>query len=144
MYLETGAPGGGARLILQPLHPRVQAPPITSPAISTLALGLGMNATVFRAFYDLAMKTLPGMNEAEALVQRFREWRRIEFGSNSLPHRDDPGDRSLEDLCGVAANWRNRPGYPPDSSCRTPDRDLLFLQLLLPDVRDGRRDLRDG
>jgi predicted permease len=78
-------------------------PLFTSAAILTLALGIGLNTAVFSAVYDLVLKPLPGVQEPDRLVQVYRSWPGIEFGSNSIPHFFDLRDRSEEVFSGVGA-----------------------------------------
>jgi predicted permease len=83
-------------------------PLFTSAAVLTLALGIGLNTAVFSAVYDLVLKPLPGVEEPDELVQVYRSWPGIEYGSNSIPHYFDLRDRSGEVFSGVAA-WAMEP-----------------------------------
>ena len=77
-------------------------PLFTAAAVLTLALGIGLNTAVFSAVYDLVLKPLPGAREPDELVQLFRSWPGITYGSNSIPHFFDVRDRSEEVFSGVA------------------------------------------
>jgi predicted permease len=78
-------------------------PLFTLAAVATLALGIGLNTAVFSAVYDLVLKPLPGVREPQELVQIYRSWPGIQYGSNSIPHYFDLRDRSGELFSGVAA-----------------------------------------
>jgi predicted permease len=78
-------------------------PVFTLAAVGTLALGIGLNTAVFSAVYDLALKPLPGVHEPNDLVQVYRSWPGIQYGSNSIPHYFDLRDRSGHIFSGVAA-----------------------------------------
>jgi hypothetical protein len=53
------------------------------------------------------LRPLPGAEDPEELVQLFREYPGIEFGSNSIPHYQDIRDRSSEVFENVAAYYFN-------------------------------------
>jgi hypothetical protein len=57
-------------------------PLFTLAAVATLALGIGLNTAVFSAVYDLVLKPLPGVREPQELVQIYRSWPGIQYGSN--------------------------------------------------------------
>jgi len=78
-------------------------PLFTLAAVATLALGIGLNTAVFSAVYHLALKPLPGVREPGELVQAFRSWPGIPYGSNSIPHYFDLRDRSDHIFSGVAS-----------------------------------------
>ncbi|MBT8396132.1 MAG: ABC transporter permease, partial [Gemmatimonadetes bacterium] len=83
-------------------------PLFTLAAVATLALGIGLNTAVFSAVYDFVLKPLPGVQEPNELVQLYRSWPGIQYGSNSIPHYFDLRDRSEEIFDGVAA-WSMEP-----------------------------------
>ncbi|MFH1764939.1 MAG: ABC transporter permease, partial [Gemmatimonadota bacterium] len=78
-------------------------PLFTIAAVATLALGIGLNTAVFSAVYELVLKPLPGVHEPDELVQLYRSWPGISYGSNSIPHYFDLRDRSGHLFSGVAA-----------------------------------------
>jgi predicted permease len=78
-------------------------PLFTLAAVATLALGIGLNTAVFSAVYDFIFKPLPGVEEPDDLVQIYRSWPGIQYGSNSIPHYFDLRDRSEDFFSGVAA-----------------------------------------
>lgn len=92
-------------------------PLFTGAVVLTLALGIGMNATVFSAVRGVILAPLPGTEEPERLVQLYRSWGGLEFGSNSVPHYEDVRDRSTEVFESVAA-WTFAP-VALDSDGRT-------------------------
>jgi predicted permease len=83
-------------------------PLFTLAAVATLALGIGLNTAVFSAVQSLVFKPLPGVREPDELVQIYRSWPGITYGSNSIPHYFDLRDRSGHLFSGVAA-WSMEP-----------------------------------
>jgi len=86
----------------------VKNPMFTAAAVLTLALGIGMNATVFSAVRGILLQPLPGAVEPDRLVQLYRVWGGIEYGSNSIPHYQDVRDRTGEVFESVGA-WTFTP-----------------------------------
>jgi len=74
----------------------VKNPAFTGAVIVTLALGIGLNAAVFSAVHGLLLRPLPGVENPDRIVQVYRSWPGIEYGSNSIPHFRDLRDRSEE------------------------------------------------
>ncbi len=72
----------------------IKNPVFTIAAVTTLALGIGMNAATFSAVSGVLLRPLAGTESPEELVQLYREWPGIEWGSNSVPHYQDLRDRS--------------------------------------------------
>ncbi|MEJ2538829.1 MAG: ABC transporter permease [Gemmatimonadota bacterium] len=83
-------------------------PMFTTAAVVTLALGIGMNATVFSAVRGILLQPLPGAWEPDRLVQLYRVWGGIEYGSNSIPHYQDLRDRT-DDVFESVAAWAFTP-----------------------------------
>ena len=83
-------------------------PMFTVAAVSTLALGIGMNAATFSAVHGILLRPLPGAEAPEELVQLYRVWPGIEFGSNSIPHYQDVRDRATDAFQNVSA-WYFEP-----------------------------------
>jgi predicted permease len=81
----------------------VKNPMFTAAAVITLALGIGLNAATFSAVHGLLLRPLAGTAEPEELVQIYRRWPGIEYGSNSIPHYQDVRDRSGKIFESVAA-----------------------------------------
>ncbi len=79
-------------------------PVFTAAGVLTLALGIGLNAAVFSAVHALLLRPLPGVHEPERLVQFYREWPGIPYGSNSIPHFQDMRDRTGDVFEGAAAS----------------------------------------
>jgi predicted permease len=69
-------------------------PVFTVAAVATLALGIGLNAATFSAVTGILLRPLAGTESPDELVQIYREWPGIEFGSNSIPHYQDLRDRT--------------------------------------------------
>lgn len=86
----------------------VKNPMFTVAAVTTLALGIGLNAATFSAVRGILLRPLPGVEHPEELVQIYRVWPGIEFGSNSIPHFQDMRDRSGDVFENVAA-WYYQP-----------------------------------
>ena len=76
--------------------------------VLTLALGIGLNTAVFSAIDALLLRPLPGAYRADQLVQFYRLWPGMSFGSNSIPHFLDVRDRSRDTFVDVAA-WGFQP-----------------------------------
>lgn len=83
-------------------------PMFTFAAVTTLALGIGLNAATFSAVHGILLRPLPGTEAPEELVQIYREWPGIEFGSVSIPHYQDLRDRTGDAFESVAA-WHFMP-----------------------------------
>ncbi|HXV60001.1 MAG TPA: ABC transporter permease, partial [Vicinamibacteria bacterium] len=81
----------------------VKSPVFSIIAISTLALGIGLNAATFSAVHALLIRPLDGVVEPEELVQIYREWPGIEYGAVSIPHYQDVRDRSSDVFENTAA-----------------------------------------
>ena len=81
----------------------VKSPLFSIIAILTLALGIGLNAATFSAVHGLLLRPLGGVAEPERLVQVYRQWPGIDYGSNSIPHYQDVRDRSGEVFENAAA-----------------------------------------
>ena len=82
----------------------VKSPLFSVVAISTLAMGIGLNAATFTAIHTLLLRPLAGATAPEGLVQVFRQWPGIDYGSNSIPHYQDVRDRS-GDVFESTASW---------------------------------------
>jgi putative ABC transport system permease protein len=78
-------------------------PVFTAAAVLTLALGIGLNVATFSAVDAILLKPLPGAREPDRLVQLYRSWPGMEYGSNSIPHYQDVRDRSGDVFESVAA-----------------------------------------
>ena len=74
----------------------IKSPLFTVAAVLTLALGIGLNAATFSTVNGILLRPLDGVAEPEELVQIYRQWAGMEFGSVSIPHfqslRDDTGE----------------------------------------------------
>jgi len=81
----------------------VKNPVFTSAAVVTLALGIGLNAATFSAVNGLLLRPLPGARDPDRLVQLYRAWPGMEYGSNSIPHYQDLRDRTGDAFESVAA-----------------------------------------
>lgn len=83
-------------------------PMFTLAAVTTLALGIGLNAATFSAVHGLLLSPLPGTEDPDELVQLYREWPGIEFGSNSVPHYQDLRERT-SDVFENVSSWYFEP-----------------------------------
>lgn len=88
----------------------VKSPVFTVAAVTTLALGIGLNAATYSAVSGLLLRPVSGAENPDDLVQLYREWPGIEFGSNSVPHYQDLRDRT-PDVFENLALW----GFAPMS-----------------------------
>ena len=79
-------------------------PAFSFVVITTLALGIGLNTAVFSALDALLLRPLPGVQSAGQLVQLYRRWPGMDFGSNSIPHFQDVQSRSKDAFTDVAAH----------------------------------------
>ncbi len=86
----------------------VKSPVFSAAAILTLALGIGLNAASFSAVKALLLDPLPGVERPERLVQLYRSWPGLTYGSTSIPHYRDLRDRTDEVFESVAA-WKFAP-----------------------------------
>jgi predicted permease len=87
-----------------------KSPVFTAAAVLTLALGIGLNAATFSAVNGILLRPLPGARDPDQLVQLYRKWPGLDYGSNSIPHFQDLRDRSGDVFSDVAA-W----GFAPVS-----------------------------
>lgn len=83
-------------------------PMFTVAAVATLALGIGLNTATFSAVHGILLRPLPGAEAPEDLVQVYREWPGITYGSNSVPHYQDLRDRTSDVFDGLAS-WYFEP-----------------------------------
>ncbi len=81
----------------------VKNPMFSIAAITTLALGIGLNAATFSAVNGIFLRPLQGAEDPDELVQIYREWPGLEFGSVSIPHYQDLRDGTTDVFDGVAA-----------------------------------------
>ncbi len=75
----------------------VKNPMFTAAAVLTLALGIGLNAATFTTVNGILLAPLSGTQEPDELVQIYRHWPGLEYGSTSIPHYQD-----LRDMTGDA------------------------------------------
>ncbi len=83
-------------------------PMFTVAAVTTLALGIGLNAATFSAVHGLLLSPLPGTEDPDELVLIYREWPGIEYGSVSVPHYQDVRDRT-PDVFENVSSWYFEP-----------------------------------
>ena len=86
----------------------VKNPAFTAAAIITLALGIGLNAATFSAVNGILLRPLPGAANPDRLLQLYRKWPGMDYGSNSIPHFQDLRDRTGDVFENVAA-WYFQP-----------------------------------
>ncbi len=106
---STGKNDGATvmRDILRDLHYSfrmlVRSPLFTLAVVVTLALGIGLNAATFSAVNGILLRPLDGAEDPAELVQMYRRWPGIEFGSTSIPHYQSLRDETEEVFESVAA-----------------------------------------
>jgi predicted permease len=81
----------------------VKNPLFTVVVVVTLALGIGLNAATFSAVRGILLRPLGGVDHPEELVQIYRQWGGMDYGSVSIPHYQDLRDRTGEVFEDVAA-----------------------------------------
>ncbi|HUQ80253.1 MAG TPA: ABC transporter permease [Gemmatimonadaceae bacterium] len=82
----------------------LKKPGFTAIAVTTLALGIGLNTAVFSAIEALTLRHLPGVRDDARLVQVYRTYPGgFNYGSNSVPHYRDLRERSADVFSGVSA-----------------------------------------
>ncbi len=81
----------------------VKNPVFTVAAVLTLALGIGLNAATFSAVRSILLRPLGGVTQPDALVQVYRKWPGMDFGSVSIPHYQDLRDRTGDVFESLAA-----------------------------------------
>jgi predicted permease len=83
----------------------VKSPVFTVAAVMTLALGIGLNAATFSAVRSILLRPLGGVSHPEQLVQIYRKWPGMDYGSVSIPHYKDIRDRTSDVFESVAAHY---------------------------------------
>lgn len=78
-------------------------PAFTVIAVLTLGLGIGLNTAVFSVIDALLLRPLPGVRQADELVQVYRRWPGIEFASSSPMNLRDLQERGKPVFTDVAA-----------------------------------------
>lgn len=83
----------------------VKSPVFTVAAVLTLAMGIGLNAATFSAVRSILLRPLQGVEAPEDLVQIYRAWPGMEYGSVSIPHYQDLRDRTGDVFESMAAYY---------------------------------------
>ena len=81
----------------------IKNPLFTAIVVLTMSIAIGLNTTVFAAVEALLLRPLAGTTHPERLVQVYRSWPGMQWGSNSVPHYFDVRARSSDVFDGVAA-----------------------------------------
>src|SRR5512143_2824153 len=81
----------------------LRKPTFTAITTLTLALGIGLNTAVFSAIESLLLRPLPGVREPNEIVQVYRRWPGIDFGSISPMNWRDVQERTTDVFVDVAA-----------------------------------------
>lgn len=81
-----------------------RSPLFTTIVVLTMAIAIGLNATVFSAVEALLLRPLPGATAPDRLVQIYRTAPQMEWGSNSVPHYLDVRERS-SDVFSDVSTW---------------------------------------
>ena len=78
-------------------------PLFATAIVLTMALGIGANTATYSVVNGILLRPLTGVANPERLVQVYRHWPAMEFGSSSIPHYQDIRDRTGEVFDNVAA-----------------------------------------
>ena len=81
----------------------IKRPLFTVIVVLTMAVAIGLNTTVFAAVEALLLRPLPGATRPDRLVQLYRTWPGLPWGSNSIPHYMDVRGQTNDVFDGVAA-----------------------------------------
>jgi hypothetical protein len=80
-----------------------KSPLFTTVVVVTLALGIGLNTAVFAAVDAMLLRPIPGVRDADEIVQLYRSWPGdLKYGSNSVPHYLDVRARTTSVFSDVA------------------------------------------
>lgn len=80
----------------------VKNPFFTAMVVLTLALGIGLNTAVFSVVEGLLLRPTPGVRDDASLVQLYRSYPGMLYGSNSIPHFLRVQERTTDIFDGVA------------------------------------------
>lgn len=80
----------------------VKNPFFTAMVVLTLALGIGLNTAVFSVVEGLLLRPTPGVRDDASLVQLYRSYPGMLYGSNSVPHYLRLQERTTDVFEGVA------------------------------------------
>jgi len=83
----------------------VKSPVFTVTAVLTLALGIGLNAATFSAVRSILLRPLQGVEDPDQLLQVYRAWPGMEWGSVSVPHYQDLRDRTGDVFDNLSAHY---------------------------------------
>src|SRR5262245_12535611 len=81
----------------------IKNPLFTAIVVLTMSIAIGLNTTVFAAVEALLLRPLPGTTRPDRLVQVYRTWPSMQWGSNSVPHYMDLRARSSDVFDGLAS-----------------------------------------
>jgi predicted permease len=81
-----------------------KSPLFTLVVVVTLSLGIGLNAATFSAVHGILLRPLGGVQDPQELVQIYRSWPGMDWGSVSVPHYLDLRERSGEAFQDVASH----------------------------------------
>ncbi len=85
-----------------------KSPLFTGIVVLTMAIAIGLNATVYSAVDALLLRPLPGATAPDRLVQVYRTAPEMEWGSSSPPHYLDLRERTTDVFSGLAS-WSFAP-----------------------------------
>jgi predicted permease len=78
-------------------------PLFTTAVVLTMALGVGANTAAFSVVNSILLRPLVGVEDPDELVQIYRHFPGMEFGSSSIPHYQDIRDLTADAFQNVAA-----------------------------------------
>ena len=118
--------------------PQRASPGFTAVAVLALALGIGVNTTVFTAFNAVALRPLP-VREPDRLARVFRSTPRDAYGALSYPDYVDYRDRSrvFSDLSMLAFGMALASSDVPNPRAEAVPRIAGTMGFRLPRLLEG-------
>jgi len=80
----------------------LKSPLFTAMVVLTLALGIGLNTAVFSVVDAFLLRPTPGVRDEGSLVQLYRKYPGMDYGSNSIPHFERLAQRGQDVFADIA------------------------------------------